>query len=68
MTWCNALLATAQSTEYVIARIEFDGTIHILLSRSRNQPLSSLCPSLDGRHLAFSQNTVDRNAWLLENF
>jgi serine/threonine protein kinase len=64
----KALLATVQSTESVIARIEFDGAIHILFSRSRNQPLGLSCPSPDGRHLAFSQNTVERNAWLLENF
>jgi hypothetical protein len=37
-------------------------------SRSRNQPLGLSCPSPDGRHLAFSQNTVERNAWLLESF
>jgi dipeptidyl aminopeptidase/acylaminoacyl peptidase len=65
----NALFATArQPTGYLIARIELDGKTRVLLNRSRSQWLDSPCPSPDGRHLAFSQQTFESNAWLLENF
>ncbi len=65
----DALFAAAWSTAgYFIARIELDGKTQVLLSRSRNQWLGSLCPSPDGRYLAFAQQTWDSNAWLLENF
>jgi Tol biopolymer transport system component len=65
----NALFAAAMSeTGYFIARIELDGKTRVLLNRSRNQYLSYPCPSPDGRHLAFSQQTRESNAWLLENF
>jgi len=64
----NALLATALSTGYLIARIEFDGQTRVLLNREPNQGLGYICPSPDGIHLAFSQETRESNAWLLENF
>jgi Tol biopolymer transport system component len=66
----NALFAAAQSksTGYMIVRIELDGKISVLLDRGRSQWLGSPCPSPDGRHLAFSQQTFENNAWLLENF
>jgi hypothetical protein len=61
----NALFA---STGFFIARVELDGRTRVLLDRSRNQVVDSLCPSPDGRHLAFSQRIFESNAWLLENF
>ncbi len=67
----KALLAAAQSksTGYMIARIELDGKTRVLLNRGRNQALIFVCPSPDGRHLAFSGQTWGEvNAWLLENF
>lgn len=64
----NALVAAALSTGYFIARIELDGKSHVLLNRSRSQFLSSPIPSPDGRHLVFTQQTWESNAWLLENF
>ena len=64
----NALFAAAQSTEYLIVRVELDGKTRVLLNRGRNQWLSDPRPSPDGRHLAFSQQTFESNAWLLENF
>jgi hypothetical protein len=64
----NALLATALSTGYLIARIELDGQTRVLLNREPNQGLGYICPSPDGIHLAFSQETRESNAWLLENF
>jgi Tol biopolymer transport system component len=64
----NALFAAAMSTGYFIARIELDGKTRVLLNRSRSQFLSHPCPSPDGRHLAFSQQTRESNAWMLENF
>jgi Tol biopolymer transport system component len=64
----NALFASAaQSTEYLIVRIELDGKTHVLLNRGRNQWLGSLVPSPDGRYLAFRQQTFENNVWLLEN-
>ena len=56
------------STGYFIAHIELDGKTRVLLDRGQNQVLDTLCPSRDGRHLAFSQRTFENNAWLLENF
>jgi Tol biopolymer transport system component len=65
----NALFVTAtQSTNYLVARIDLDGKTQVLLDRGRNQWLSSPVPSPDGRQLAFSQQTFETNAWLLENF
>ena len=64
-----ALFAAAWSTAgYFIARIELNGKTRVLLNRSRNQWLGSPRPSPDGRHLAFTQQTWESNAWLLENF
>jgi Tol biopolymer transport system component len=66
----GALFAAAQSKSmgYFIARIELDGKSRVLYDRGRNQSLYSPCPSPDGRYLAFSQQTWETNAWLLENF
>jgi serine/threonine protein kinase len=64
----NALIATAVSPDYIIARIELDGNAHVLLNRGRNQWLGYPHPSPDGRHLAFAQQSFESNAWLLENF
>jgi hypothetical protein len=61
----NALLV---GPGYLIARLELDGKVRVLLNRKRNQWLSYPCPSPDGRHLAFSQQARESNAWLLENF
>jgi Tol biopolymer transport system component len=64
----NALFAAVLSTGYFIARIDLDGKTRVLLDQNRNHWLSFLCPSPDGRHLAFTQRTFESNAWLLENF
>jgi hypothetical protein len=40
----------------------------VLLNRGRNQSLSDLCTSPDGRRLAFSANIWEANAWMLKNF
>jgi eukaryotic-like serine/threonine-protein kinase len=66
----NSLFVAAQSksTGYFIVRIDLDGKPTVLLNRGRNQWLGFPCPSPDGRHLAFSQQTFETNAWLLENF
>jgi Tol biopolymer transport system component len=53
---------------YFIAKLDLDGKTHVLLNRGRNQFLSNLVSSPDGRRLAFSQATFDLNAWLLEDF
>jgi serine/threonine protein kinase/Tol biopolymer transport system component len=64
----SALFAAAQSSEYVIARIELDGKTRVLLNRGRDQWLGYASPSPDGRHLAFTEQTFESNSWLLENF
>jgi Tol biopolymer transport system component/DNA-binding winged helix-turn-helix (wHTH) protein len=65
----TALFATiSRSTEYLIVRIELDGTTHDLLNRGRTQWLAFPRPSPDGRYLAFSQQTFETKVWLLENF
>ena len=66
----NALLMSVQSrsTGYMIARMELDGKTQVLLSRGRNQWISDLSLSRDGRHLAFSARTWEGNIWMLENF
>ena len=64
----NALFVAAQSNDYLIVRIELDGKTHVLLNRGRHQSVFLPCPSPDGRYLAFSQQTFEDNAWLLENF
>jgi Tol biopolymer transport system component len=58
----------SKSTGYMIIRIELDGKTRVLLDRGRNQWVGYPCPSPDGHHLAFSQQTFETNAWLLENF
>jgi eukaryotic-like serine/threonine-protein kinase len=64
----KALFAAAQTTGYLIARIELDGKVRVLLDRGRSQWLIYSLPSPDGHHLAFAQQTFETNAWLLENF
>jgi len=64
----KALLATAQTTTYFLARVELDGKSRLLLDRGRNGWLGWPVLSPDGRHLAFHQLTFDSNAWLLEDF
>ena len=58
----NALFVAAQSkaTGYLIARVELDGKSSVLLDRGRDQWLGYPVASPDGRHLAFSQQTFDR--------
>jgi Tol biopolymer transport system component/predicted Ser/Thr protein kinase len=64
----KALLLSAQSRDYFLARLEFDGKSSTLLNRGRAQWIGPNCPSPDGRRLAFSLQTFEDNAWLLENF
>jgi WD40 repeat protein len=64
----KALLLSAQSRDYFLARLEFDGKSSTLLNRGRAQWIGPNCPSPDGRRLAFSLQTFADNAWLLENF
>jgi Tol biopolymer transport system component/predicted Ser/Thr protein kinase len=64
----SSLFAAAQSTEYLLMRIELDGKSQVLFNGGRNHWLSAPCPSPDGRRLAFGVRTWEANAWLLENF
>jgi Tol biopolymer transport system component/predicted Ser/Thr protein kinase len=65
----DSLLLAAQSEDgYFLATLALDGKTHVLLDRGRNQWLSLLKPSPDGRHLFFTQQSFENNLWLLENF
>jgi eukaryotic-like serine/threonine-protein kinase len=65
----SALLVAAEGKTSFIGRIELNGgQSRVLLDRGRNQSVITCRPSPDGRYLAFSQQSADSNAWLLENF
>jgi eukaryotic-like serine/threonine-protein kinase len=65
----SALLVAAGGKTSFIARIELDGgQSRVLLDRGRHQFVITCRPSPDGRYVAFSQQSADQNAWLLENF
>ena len=51
-----------------IMKIALDGKTKIAFDGGKNNVLSSLRPSPDGRHLYFTQIMWESNAWLLENF
>jgi Tol biopolymer transport system component len=63
----GALFVGVGSTEFFIARIDLDGKTHIFLERN-NGWIGAPCLSPDGRHLAYYQQTLENNVWLLENF
>ena len=63
----KAVFASVQSATSLIARIDLDGKTHTLLDVGAGV-VRDPCPSLDGRHLAFSRGTGERNLWLVENF
>jgi dipeptidyl aminopeptidase/acylaminoacyl peptidase len=56
-----------QSHKSFIARIDLDGKMQTLLDRGIHE-LTNPISSPDGRHLAFSQRTLENNVWLLDNF
>lgn len=65
----GALFLAAQSKAgYFLARLDLDGKSRVLLNGRRNHWFGNIAPSPDGRYLAFSQQTFENNAWLLENF
>jgi Tol biopolymer transport system component len=64
----SALLAGAQSTDYMIVRLELDGKTRVLLDEGRDRWLSDPISSPDGHHLAFTQQTFENNVWPLRNF
>jgi Tol biopolymer transport system component len=71
LSWAKdgkALFAAAQSTSYMIVRIDADGKTRVLLDQGREHWLYAPISSPDGRQLAFTQQTFENNVWLLENF
>jgi len=64
----KTLYAAAQGADYFLVRFDMDGKTRVLLDRGRNQWLSAASLSPNGRYLAFTQQSWDSNAWLLENF
>ncbi len=72
LTWSpegNALFVTAaRSSEYFLAHVDLSGKTHELLNFGRNNWLGRPHVSPNGRYLAFSVQTFDFNAWLLQDF
>jgi eukaryotic-like serine/threonine-protein kinase len=71
LSWARdgkALFAAAQSTNYMIVRIDADGESRVLLDKGREHWLYAPISSPDGHHLTFTQQTFENNVWLLENF
>ena len=64
----KALLVAAQSNGYFLARVTLDGKMTVLLDRGRNHWLTAPIPSPDGKHIAFTQQSFDFNAWMIQNF
>ena len=52
----------------MIARVALDGSFRLLLNSGRTNWVGFSAISRDGLRLAFTQDTLDDNAWLLENF
>lgn len=64
----SSLFVAAQTTTYFVAHIGLDGKAQVLFDGGRNHYLGYPSVSPDGRRLAFSQQTFETNAWLLQNF
>ena len=60
--------AGSRDPDFFILQIELNGQTHVLINQGKDHLVDLLHPSPDGRHLAFSQQTWESNAWLLENF
>jgi hypothetical protein len=58
----------AQDKGYFLVHLALDGKFRVLLDRGRDNWLSVPMASRDFRHLAFSQQIFENNAWVLENF
>jgi serine/threonine protein kinase len=64
----RAIFAQIAFSQSFLARIDLNGNAQVLLDRGRGQWLNTPCASPDGRHLAFSQQIIDSNVWMMENF
>jgi Tol biopolymer transport system component len=65
----NSLLAVGfRDPDSVILQIDLNGQTQVIVNKGKDHALESPRPSPDRRHLAFSQQTWESNAWLLENF
>jgi eukaryotic-like serine/threonine-protein kinase len=56
-----------QPNEFIV-KIALDGKTQVILDLGKDNVMSSLRPSPDGRHLYFTQVMWESNAWLLESF
>jgi Tol biopolymer transport system component len=61
-------VASLVPTGWHLLRVDFDGHVNLLRQTEGLRTMSYLIPSPDGHYLAFSERTVDKNAWILENF
>ena len=61
-------VAEPRRRQYFLGRLSLDEKSQVFLKVPRGWSWIGLQASPDGRHLAFSQQIVDSNAWMLENF
>ena len=61
-------VAEPRPRQYFLGRLSLDEKSQVFLKGPRSWSWIGLQASPDGRHLAFSQQIVDGNAWMLENF
>jgi Tol biopolymer transport system component len=64
----KGMYLAAQDKGYFLVHLALDGKFRVLLDRGRDNWLSVPMASRDFRHLAFSQQIFENNAWVLENF
>jgi hypothetical protein len=51
-----------------VLQIDLNGRARVILNESYGQLFHDLLVSPDGQHLALSQQMLESNAWLLDNF
>lgn len=61
-------LTTWLPESFELVHVTLSGKVQLLLNNVHRQYMSRPLPSPDGKHLAFQAQTVDSNAWILENF
>jgi eukaryotic-like serine/threonine-protein kinase len=71
VTWSangRALFCTGRAVDFVILRLDLVGKSQILLNAGPAHTLAAPLASPDGQYLAFSQQSLQSNLFLLENF
>ncbi|MGH9342967.1 MAG: winged helix-turn-helix domain-containing protein [Terriglobia bacterium] len=60
-------LVVSSGARWTLLYVSQQGKAHVLLKVPSNWAADT-CPSPDGRHLAFSEQTLSSNVWILQNF